>query len=201
MTQSRLVAAQLQAANLGPIDLSLAAGECVCVSGPSGAGKTRLLRALADLDPHSGAVSLDGRTQDSVDPCSWRRSVALLLVNSGWWCATPRTHFAKSFDSSALARLALPAEVMDRPVADLSSGELQRLALLRVLQNRPTVLLLDEPTANLDPESCASVEALLIEYRDRHGACLLWISHDQNQANRVADRVLHMTGGRLAPPL
>ena len=86
---------------------------------------------------------------------------------------------------------------MDWSVARLSSGERQRLALLRVLANRPPVLLLDEPTANLDEATTARVEALLKDYRTLHGAGVLWVSHDPQQLRRVADRHLRIADGRL----
>jgi ABC-type iron transport system FetAB ATPase subunit len=82
-------------------------------------------------------------------------------------------------------------------VAQLSSGEKQRLALLRLMVNRPRVLLLDEPTANLDPENVTRVEKLVAAYLRREGAAVLWVSHDPEQTRRVAQRRLRLQAGRL----
>ena len=86
---------------------------------------------------------------------------------------------------------------MEQPVARLSSGEKQRLALMRLLANRPQVLLLDEPTANLDPENTRRVEAVITEYRRAHKAVVIWVSHDPEQVTRVANRYYEMTNGAL----
>jgi ABC-type iron transport system FetAB ATPase subunit len=82
-------------------------------------------------------------------------------------------------------------------VARLSSGERQRLALLRLLANTPRVLLLDEPTANLDPASTLRVEAVIGEFRKTHRAAVIWVSHDPAQIARVANRHLRVSGSEL----
>jgi ABC-type iron transport system FetAB ATPase subunit len=86
---------------------------------------------------------------------------------------------------------------MDQAVIRLSSGEKQRLALLRLLANQPRVLLLDEPTANLDPENTRRVEAVIREYCRERAAAVVWVSHDREQAARVADRQFEVADGRL----
>jgi len=87
--------------------------------------------------------------------------------------------------------------VMQWQVSRLSSGEHQRLALLRLLSNRPKVLLLDEPTANLDPVNAQRVEKLLEDYRTQQKSSFLWISHDTQQIQRVAARHFVLREGRL----
>jgi ABC-type iron transport system FetAB ATPase subunit len=82
-------------------------------------------------------------------------------------------------------------------VTRLSSGEKQRLALLRLLANQPRVLLLDEPTANLDPQNTRRVEAMIAAYREARGAAVVWISHDREQAARVCDRHYIVVDGAL----
>ena len=82
-------------------------------------------------------------------------------------------------------------------MARCSTGERQRLALLRTLMRQPAALLLDEPTGNLDEDSTARVEALLDDYRRAHDAALLWVSHDPRQAARVAQRRFVLVDGRL----
>ena len=87
--------------------------------------------------------------------------------------------------------------VPDQPVSRLSSGEKQRLDLMRLLSNRPRVLLLDEPTANLDPENTRRVEVVITEYRRSHDAAVIWVSHDEEQVRRVANRYYEVVGGHL----
>ena len=182
---------------LGPVTLQVDEGECVCLTGPSGAGKTRLLRAVADLDPHQGEVFLDGVSSLQVPAPEWRRRVALLPAESHWWGDRVGEHFGAG-DIAGLQALGFESGVLDWSVARLSSEERQRLALLRMLALVPRVLLLDEPTANLDPANIERVETLLTDYRCTHDAALLWVSHDVAQAERVAQRVLRIEHGRMA---
>lgn len=186
---------------LGPITMHAVGDECVCISGPSGAGKTRLLRALADLDVHQGVTYLNGRSREEYLPCEWRRRVGLLPPESHWWMERVSGHFAR-IDDRAFAALGLDIRLAAQPVSQLSSGERQRLALLRLLTNQPQVLLLDEPTANLDVENVQRVESLLDQYRKQQRALLLWVSHDPQQIQRVGTRHLRMDNGNLfASPL
>lgn len=96
-----------------------------------------------------------------------------------------------------LERLGFSAEVLGWRVRRCSTGERQRLALLRLLANRPQALLLDEPTASLDPESVGRTEMLLADYRLSHDAAVVWVSHDAEQRQRVATRHFELREGRL----
>ena len=181
---------------IGPVSFSLDAGDCLCLSGPSGTGKSLLLRAIADLDPHEGETWLDGTSCEAVAPAQWRRHVGLLPPDSSWWLPRAIDHFHGGQPLS-LDSLGLEPGLLGEPVARLSSGERQRLALLRLLANTPRVLLLDEPTANLDPASVRRVEAVISEYRKTHQAAVIWVSHDPAQIARVANRHLRVSGGEL----
>ncbi len=181
---------------IGPVSFSIDAGECLCLSGPSGTGKSLLLRSIADLDPHEGMVWLDGKTCDSVAPALWRCRVGLLPPDSSWWLPRAIDHFHDGQPLS-LDSLGLEPGLLGEPVARLSSGERQRLALLRLLANTPQVLLLDEPTANLDPTSTLRVEAVLAEYRTTRQAAVIWVSHDPAQIARVANRHMRVSGSEL----
>lgn len=192
----RLRAEGLQCPGLGPIDLVVEAGECLCLSGPSGAGKTRLLRMLADLDPHQGSCYLDDMACVEIHPPRWRKQVALLPADSRWWGLHVAEHFAMD-RRSALASIGLPDAAWQWQVERLSSGERQRLALLRVLANQPKVLLLDEPTANLDAGNAERIEALIAEYQRNNHAAVLWVSHDPDQIARVSQRQLRIEQGCL----
>jgi phosphate-transporting ATPase len=183
---------------LHPVSLGLADGEAVVLRGPSGAGKTLLLRAIADLDPAAGRVSLDGIDRDAIPAPAWRRQVCYLAAEPGWWAERAVDHVVDWTIAAPLAeRLGLPAAIGAAPVARLSTGERQRLALVRALVNRPRVLLLDEPTAALDDDSRLAVEALLAERR-AEGAALLWVTHDMAQAARLGGRCLQIAAGRLS---
>ena len=195
----------MQTGLFGPVSLQLAAGECVGLSGASGAGKSLLLRALADLDPSAGAVLLDGIQADQLPPAQWRRKVALVPAEPAWWGATVGEHLPRDAtdpgdDAKAndmLARLGFGPEVRNWAVSRCSTGERQRLALVRALLNRPQVLLLDEPTGNLDAASTASVEALLARLCQQQQLAVLWVSHDTAQLARVATRQFCLRDGRL----
>jgi ABC-type iron transport system FetAB ATPase subunit len=182
----------------GPLDLAVAAGECVTVSGPSGAGKTLLLRAIADLDESAGRVTLGGEDRDAMPAPEWRRRVALLMAESVWWRETVGEHFAP-LDRALLQRLGFPTDVATWAVSRLSSGERQRLGLARLLTNRPRALLLDEPTANLDRDNIARVETIVAEYREQNDAAVLWVTHDAEQAARVGNRGFRLERGTLHP--
>jgi ABC-type iron transport system FetAB ATPase subunit len=180
--------------HLGPISFGIDAGECVSLQGPSGSGKSLLLRALADLDPHEGAVLLDGVAQNEMAGPEWRRRVGYLPAESGWWARTVGEHFVGDADFAALG---FEREVCDWDVSRLSTGERQRLALLRLLANEPDALLLDEPTANLDAKSADAVEAMVQRYTEERGASVLWVAHDGGQRRRVASRGFVITGSML----
>jgi putative ABC transport system ATP-binding protein len=182
---------------LKPASFSLAEGKCIAVKGPSGAGKTLLLRAIADLDPNQGVVTLEGRDRSTIPGPEWRRLVGYVPAEPGWWAETVGEHFGDWIAAAAvLTNLGFPEEAKSWPIARLSTGERLRLALVRALIIRPKVLLLDEPTAALDAASVAAVEAL-IATRIRAGLAVLWVTHDAGQARRIARRQLAVEAGRV----
>ncbi len=165
-------------------NFKLTDGEILFVSGPSGSGKSMLLRALADLDEHSGSIMLDDKKQSDWLPQQWRKTVAYCPADSAWWGEKVGDHFDQKPGAKLLTQLGLEEDVMNWQAARLSSGEKQRLGLLRVLSLQPQVLLLDEPTANLDDASALAVEAVLDTYRKQTGAILVWVSHSTAQQSR-----------------
>jgi ABC-type multidrug transport system ATPase subunit len=174
-------------------------GECVAVQGPSGAGKSVLLRMLADLDPHEGEALLDGQTSASMPAPRWRAAVVYQAAEPAWWEASAGEHFApaqRGFVVETMRALDLRPELLDTDIDRLSTGERQRLALVRSLAARPRVLLLDEPTAALDPASTARAEALLAAQLAQ-GMSVLIVTHSAEQAQRMARRIFHLDQGRL----
>jgi putative ABC transport system ATP-binding protein len=186
----------LQRLTLGPVDLSIGAREVVALQGASGSGKTMLMRALADLDPAQGQVTLDGVDREAMTGPDWRRAVAWVPAEAGWWAETIREHFSDwAATASLIEELDLPSDCGDWAVSRASTGERQRLALIRAIVLQPRVLLLDEPTSGLDGYSVARVEALIARLAD-NGTAVLWTTHDNDQARRVASRTLFLKDGK-----
>lgn len=182
----------LTARGLAPIDLEIATCECVSLSGPSGSGKTLLLRAIADLDPNEGEVRFAGGVRSQMPAADWRRSVGYLSPEPGWWADRAGAHFLGR-PIALLDALGLPETALDWTIRTMSTGERQRMALARLIERKPNVLLLDEPTAALDAEARQRVEALILDYV-ADGATALVVTHDPAQARRLGQRHL-----RIAP--
>jgi ABC-type iron transport system FetAB ATPase subunit len=195
----RLAAHGLRSRFGGPFTFTLHAGECVAVQGPSGAGKSVLLRMLADLDPHEGEAALDGRSAASMPAPEWRSQVVYQAAEPAWWEPTAGAHFEEAdrgYVDRSLAALGLDRAILDSDIERLSTGERQRLALVRSLARRPAVLLLDEPTAALDPASVGKAEALL-RAGLADGMAVLIVTHSAEQAQRLAQRIFRLEQGQL----
>src|SRR6478735_10730105 len=170
------------------VSFDLQDGECVALQGPSGVGKTQLLRSIADLDPNEGMVKLDGMLREAMPAPAWRRRVTYLAAEPGWWSDIVQEHFTAWDDALPLVtRLGLPDNCGPWSIQRLSAGERQRLGLVRALMLRSRVLLLDEPTSALDSASVATVESLIAE-RIANGTSVVWSTHDNAQARRVGSR-------------
>ncbi len=192
----------LQVSNLvyhgiGPFSFAVEPGECVGLSGPSGGGKTLLLRALCDLDPSEGQVSLGGVDAGALSAPEWRRKVGFLPAESHWWYDTVGEHFLDEGVGERLRGVGFETDVLSWPVERLSSGERQRLALLRLLAGRPEALLLDEPTTHLDDDNRGYVESAIESYRSARSVPVLWVAHDKAQLHRVCSRAYRLSDGKL----
>ena len=182
---------------LEPVSLSLDRGECLAVSGPSGAGKSLLLRAIADLDPNSGSVVLGGEDREDMSAPHWRERVVYVATEPGWWADTVAEHFEDWNAARPWAEIfGLPADCSGWTVQRLSTGERQRLGLVRALVRAPAVLLLDEPTSGLDAGATEAVESAIARLRDQNGTTIIWVTHDDEQAKRVASRQLTIENGQ-----
>jgi putative ABC transport system ATP-binding protein len=200
--QTALLVKQLRSEIAGPFELNLGKGACAAITGPSGSGKSLFLRMIADLDPNEGEVWLNGRERASMPAPDWRKHAAYVSAESGWWADMVIEHFARNRRSEVAAlaaRLGVRVDRLDEPVAQLSTGEKQRLSLVRALLPSPPVLLLDEPTGPLDEESVAQVEILLQE-RMATGTSILLATHDPRQAERLGDQHYRMVAGHLEAP-
>ncbi len=192
---------------LAPLNLALHRGERLALVGANGSGKTTLLRLLHGLVPHSGRRVLHVARQDAPPPVLamlFQRPFALSLsvrfnLQLGLWLqGVPRRERRLRCDE-ALARVGLQA-LAERSAHTLSGGQLQRMALARAWALRAEVLLLDEPTASLDPGAKREVEGLIEELAGT-GMTLAFATHNLGQAKRLATRVIYLEAGRLVVDL
>ncbi len=189
---------------VAPVSFSVLSGQVWMVSGASGVGKSQFLKSLADLIEHQGEVFLNGKEQASFPPSQWRRTVMYFPAETAWWQDSVGAHFDTLPDAKLLQSIGLTESILQRNPDACSSGEKQRLALLRGLSYRPSVLLLDELTANLDTTASMQVEALLQRYLnwafENSGGeniaspqkAIIWISHDVAQCQRMAPVEQHL---------
>jgi UDP-glucose/iron transport system ATP-binding protein len=191
-------------------------GDRLGVFGPSGAGKTVLLRALAMLDPlDAGEIRWKGQTVRGEAVPLYRRHVVYLhqrpalaegsVEESLRAPFTLKAHRERLFGRGPvvelLAALGRDGAFLDKSCRDLSGGEAQIVALVRAVQLEPAVLLLDEPTASLDPATAQAVEDLLGRWLLARASerALVWVSHDRDQALRMTGRRISLRSGRLEP--
>ena len=191
-------------------DVSFAAprGKVLALVGASGAGKSTLLRCLNRLaEPESGTIGLDGEDIRTVAPQVLRRRVALVAQAPAMLPGTVADNLAYGLDElpaqtrdAALAAAGLDASFLPRPAKQLSGGERARVALARALTRDPDAILLDEPTAALDPET-AHVIAQTVAALARRDLAVILATHDGALAEEVADATLRLTpAGGAAPP-
>ena len=185
---------------LDGLDLALPPAGLTALMGPNGAGKSLTLRLVAGLiAPDAGRVALAAGVAGRVglvlqSPVLLRRSVRANLDHALWLAGLGRRDRAARI-AALLARGGLEG-LARRPARRLSGGEQQRLAMMRALAAEPRLLLLDEPTASLDPRSTALIETLLREVA-AEGIGVVLVTHDAGQARRLADRVVFMHAGRV----
>ncbi len=188
---------------LDRVSLTITPGAPTLIVGPNGAGKTSLLRLCMGLAaPSAGTMSWGGRTDGGPTrrailfqkPVMLRRSaaanVAYGLAQAGCPCHLRATRTRELLDRVGLLGLA------DRPARRLSGGEQQRVALARALARQPEILLLDEPTASLDPAATRHVEEIIL-MAAQSGTKIVMASHDLGQVRRLAGDVVFLVCGRL----
>jgi ABC-2 type transport system ATP-binding protein len=185
---------------LDDLSIELRGGEIFALLGPNGAGKTTTLRLLAGLiAPTSGSVLVDGAAMTPAAASRLRAQIGLLTEAPGLWDSlTVRENleiYARLYQlasprqaaDDSLALFDITDRANDRP-SELSKGLRQRVALARSLLHKPRIVLLDEPTAGLDPESAREVRELVLGLRQQ-GRTVLLCTHNLDEVERVADRV------------
>ena len=180
------------------VSLSIRAGEMVCLVGPNGSGKTSLLHALAGIGSPSGTMSLDGTDPRRLGPTLRPKYLTYLPASRDLaWPLLAGDLIALAGDPRPLPELELE-DLVGRRVDSLSTGERSRVLIARALLPCPRLLLLDEPTANLDPLWQIRLMALIRSETRSDGRMAFMAIHDLDLAARFADRILVMKGGRIA---
>lgn len=195
------------------IDVTIPKGEIFTIVGPSGAGKSMFLRTLNRLiDPEAGEILLDGVSIFSMDPREVRRKVGMVFQIPILFEGTvadnilmgPRirgkeltTGEARDIVRRSLDSVHLPQEVMDKDAAKLSVGEQQRVCIARALANDPEVILMDEPTASLDPTTTLKIESLISSLNEELGLTFVVVTHDMAQARRIGTTTMILKAGKV----
>ena len=214
---SRAVSIEIEGVNLSygsthvlkDINLAISPGEFFAFLGPSGCGKTTLLRLIAGFaQAQTGQVLLDGQDVAALPP--WKRDVGMVFQSYALWPhmtvaqnvafgleerRRPRAEVTAKV-AQALELVGLSAYAQRRP-SQLSGGQQQRVALARTIAIEPKVLLLDEPLSNLDARMRVSVRRDLRELQQRLGLTTIFVTHDQEEANTICDRIAVMEAGAI----
>jgi putative ABC transport system ATP-binding protein len=189
------------------VSFDVIAGELLAIVGPSGAGKSSLLRLLNRLDePTSGTVLLEGKDYREIPTRELRRRVGMVMQRPFVFPGTvaENLRFGPTQQGRAIAEDEIEQLLRDvglagyarEEVKHLSGGEAQRVCFARALANRPSVLLLDEPTSSLDESAKSDVEGVIRKIAQQ-GVTSVLVTHDLFQARRLAARVARLEGGRL----
>jgi iron(III) transport system ATP-binding protein len=194
---------------LKDINLDIQPGELFAFLGPSGCGKTTLLRLIAGfLSASAGSVAVGDTELEGTPP--WKRDVGMVFQSYALWPhmtvrknvafgleerKLPRAEIDKRVDA-ALALVGM-SHLADRRPSQLSGGQQQRVAVARTIAIRPKVLLLDEPLSNLDAKMRVQVRQELRELQQRLGITAIFVTHDQEEANTICDRIAVFSEGEI----
>lgn len=198
---------------LGPLDLAVESGEFLVVVGPNGSGKTTLLRALSGhVRDCRGTIRLFGRNLARLSSQARARTISHLpqfpaadipfdvemTVRLGRAPRQGALGLEREGDAEAVEnalRMTGTTHLRRRPLHNLSGGELKRVLLARALCREPKILLLDEPTASLDPGAGMMIMDMLEDVRSTRGTTIIMVSHDLNAASAYGDRLLLLKKG------
>jgi tungstate transport system ATP-binding protein len=191
---------------------TFAAGRTYTLQGPNGSGKSTLFRILALLEkPDRGRVAYRDDGRRLAADLALRRRITLVLPRTGIFNTTVFKNMAYGLQIRGMTRAALEARVNDALLAvglahkqrqralELSSGETKRLGIARAMVIAPEILLLDEPTANIDPANTAIIEDIILAMKQHRQATILMITHDPVQAQRLGDELLWLRDGKIIP--
>jgi len=195
---------------LHDINLEIFPGEFFCIAGPSGSGKTSLLRLLNWLEPFdTGEIYYKGESVRNCDFQKLREEVGMVFQSPVVFAETVKENLLirKQWDKSfsvdenrlleILEMVELPKDLLGLDARSLSGGEKQRLALARTLLNKPSVLLLDEPTANLDPRLGEQILNTMNQLRSQMNVTIIMVSHHIRQAVKLATKAAFLIGGTI----
>ena len=194
---------------LDRVDLDIRRGVVTALIGPSGAGKSTILRLLNRLeDADAGEFQLDGKSFEDYSPLEIRRRIGLVIQKPFMFPGTVRDNLEYAYRSRGedLPDGKLPAVLdacsvdpgwLDQPARKLSVGQQQRVSLARTLLNAPEILLLDEPTSSLDPQTAEAVLSRLADWIKTENIGLVLVTHDHRLASRYADYLLELRDGRI----
>jgi tungstate transport system ATP-binding protein len=188
-------------------ELEICSGEFLAALGPSGAGKTTLLRLLSLIEaPHVGRLRIQGETVVARPPLALRRRITTVFQRPRLLPRSVTRNVALGLEMRGVSdpqrvedlieRVGL-SDFAHRPALKLSGGEQQRVAVARALAIRPQILLLDEATANLDPQNTSIIENLLVQEHRTHGTTIVFVTHNQFQAKRIARTCMMLLEGRI----
>ncbi|MEJ1160590.1 metal ABC transporter ATP-binding protein [Prosthecomicrobium sp. N25] len=191
---------------LAGVSLSVAPGTVHCIVGPNGGGKTTLVRAILGQVPYTGTIAFDGSSEFTIgyapQSLDLDRSLPLTvsdvmaLMNQRRPAFLGRSGRLRAAQDAALARLGLAGK--ERQLFGfLSGGERQRLLFAQALVPAPDLLVMDEPTSNMDDAGARLVEAIVADLRQQ-GTTVVWVDHDWEQVRRIADTVTHIRGRVVA---
>jgi len=194
------------------VNLEVEKGETFVIIGPNGSGKTTILRLLHMLDaPTSGEIIFDGKNTNSSpeNQLELRRRQSMVFQNPMMFSATVYKNIAfglkvrkqkpEEIDKKVneILKYLNMVEFAEQKATTLSGGEMQKVAIARVLVLKPELLLLDEPTANLDPTSGALIEEVIRDLKQKKEHTIIMTTHNMFQAKRLADRIGFLYGGEI----
>lgn len=190
------------------VDLTIKKGEIIALVGPSGCGKSTLLRCINRLiEIDSGSIIINNQNIQNIPPIQLRQQVVFVHQESSMLNGTVYDNVAfglklkgtinNEIIHQSLQEAGLPEEFAEKDSLKLSGGEKKRVALARALALRPTILLLDEPSAGVDPKKVQTIEETILHFSKKRQLTVLWVTHDSNQAKRVSNRIANMKEGKI----